>query len=206
MTTECVPGTEAIASLERELFELKKKLSEARRKYPAQDVQEYTFKTLGGRDISLDELFADKRDMLIAHNMGKGCVYCTLWADGFIGFADHLKDRAAFVLLTPDEPSVAAQFSRDRNWNFPVVSSHGTTFKKDMGFEPKPGETMPGVQAFRKDDDGTIRCVGKAFFGPGDDFCAIWHFFDLLEGGAGEWAPKYIYKDTGSCGEGCGCH
>jgi len=30
-------------------------------------------------------------------------------------------------------------------------------------------------------------------FNPGDDFCALWHIFDLLPGGAGDWQAKYRY-------------
>ncbi len=26
-----------------------------------------------------------------------------------------------------------------------------------------------------------------------DDFCALWHIFDLLPGGAGDWDPKFTY-------------
>ena len=42
---------------------------------------------------------------------------------------------------------------------------------------------MPGVSAFSKDGDGRIFRVGRAEFGPGDNFCAIWHFFELLPRG-----------------------
>lgn len=29
---------------------------------------------------------------------------------------------------------------------------------------------------------------------PGDDFCTLWHFFDLLPGGAAGWTPKFSYS------------
>ena len=44
---------------------------------------------------------ATKRDLIVIHNMGASCPYCTLWADGFNGIYDHLADRAAFVALQP---------------------------------------------------------------------------------------------------------
>jgi hypothetical protein len=28
---------------------------------------------------------------------------------------------------------------------------------------------------------------------PGDDFCTVWHRFDLLPEGADDWAPKFTY-------------
>jgi hypothetical protein len=39
-------------------------------------------------------------------------------------------------------------------------------------------------------DDGRIVRTGRAAFGPGDDYCAVWPLFDLLEGGVGKWEPK----------------
>jgi len=35
--------------------------------------------------------------------------------------------------------------------------------------------------------------VSDTGFAPGADFCALWHIFDLLPGGAGDWQPKYRY-------------
>jgi hypothetical protein len=29
---------------------------------------------------------------------------------------------------------------------------------------------------------------------PGDDFCALWHLFDMLPGGVGEWRAKFSYR------------
>lgn len=41
--------------------------------------------------------------------------------------------------------------------------------------------------------DGSIVRTGRASFGPGDPFCAAWHLFDLLAGGAKGWSPKFSY-------------
>jgi hypothetical protein len=35
--------------------------------------------------------------------------------------------------------------------------------------------------------------VSDASFGPGDDFCTLWHLFDLIPEGSGDWQPKYKY-------------
>jgi predicted dithiol-disulfide oxidoreductase (DUF899 family) len=50
------------------------------------------------------------------------------------------------------------------------------------------------VSAFHRNDDGTVVRTGKAIFGPGDDFCALWHLLDLLPGGPKGWEPKYKYE------------
>jgi len=73
-----------------------------------------------------------------------------------------------------------------------MVCSLGDTFTQDMGFHGEDGY-WPGVSAFRRDEDGRMHRVAKSFFGPGDDFCAVWPLFDLLEGGVGDWEPKYRY-------------
>jgi hypothetical protein len=45
---------------------------------------------------------------------------------------------------------------------------------------------------FRREGQKILR-VSDAAWKPGDDFCTVWHFFDLLPGGAAGWAPKFSY-------------
>jgi hypothetical protein len=51
---------------------------------------------------------------------------------------------------------------------------------------------MPGISVFQRRNGKIVR-VSDTAFGPGDDFAAIWHVFDLLPGGAGDWSPQYKY-------------
>ena len=37
-------------------------------------------------------MFGEHDMLLLIHNMGQGCRYCTLWADGFTGFC-HIWNR-----------------------------------------------------------------------------------------------------------------
>jgi hypothetical protein len=48
---------------------------------------------------------------------------------------------------------------------------------------------MPGVSVFRREGDSILR-VSDTSFSPGDDFCSLWHFFDLLPGGVGDWPGR----------------
>ncbi len=206
--------TPRIQALEAQIIDLKKQLSAARREAEPEPVRDYTLRTPAGEPVTLRSLFGDKRDLLVVHNMGQRCVYCTLWADGFIGLAPHLSDRAAFVLSSPDEPAVLQAFAASRSWPFRCVSTHGSTFTRDLGYatlrEATPGNPsppnqpnresyLPGVSAFRLMDDGVIVRTGHTTFGPGDDFCALWPMIDLLHGGTselggrGKWSPKYAY-------------
>lgn len=194
--------TEEIGRLEQAVIDAKAALTKAIRARPPESVRDYTLRLAGsGASVQLSELFGTSRDLLVVHNMGRSCVYCTLWADGFASMYKHIATRCAFVLTTPDAPDAAAAFASARGWTFPIVSHAGGSFAKDLGFVavhrqgPNAGREgfMPGVSALRRNADGTIVRTGTRQFGPGDDFCAIFPMFDLLQDGVGDWQPKYHY-------------
>ncbi len=198
-------ATDEIRALVAEIDTLKRRLSEARRRAVPEVVTDLALRVADGSTWPLEAFFGHKNDLLVVHNMGRRCNYCTLWADGFAGLWHHIADRTAFVLASEDPPEVAAEFAHHRGWPFPVVSIHGTSFAKQLGVEYQPGHQEPGVSAFHRQPDGTIVRTGHSSFGPGDDFCAVWPFFDLLQGGASGWEPKFDYKPRGGCGAGCCC-
>ncbi len=188
-----VSTKDELTQLEREMIDLRKKLMSARKKQPPEPVDDYTLTKADGTKVTLASLFGDKKNLIVIYNMGESCPYCTLWADGFNGVTKHLEDRAAFVVVSPDDPQTQAEFAAGRGWTFRMLSGQGSDFTRDMGFEPEPGKPWPGVSAFHKKDDGTIVRTATAPFGPGDEFCATWHLFDLLADGANDWSPKYSY-------------
>jgi len=187
-----------IDALQNEVDLAKQRLAEARKRRPKEPIEEYVFKDFNGNDVKLSELFGDKDDLIVVHNMGTGCRYCTLWADGFTGLAPHLEDRAAFVVCSPDRPEVQKRFAANRNWTFRMVSAHDNTFFQDMGFWQESGPTSgpwPGVSTFHRDPSGRIFRIAKTHFSPSDDFCAVWPMLDLLEDGSNGWEPKYRYDE-----------
>ncbi|MDH3660041.1 MAG: peroxiredoxin family protein, partial [Alphaproteobacteria bacterium] len=121
----------------------------------------------------------DVDHMLLIHNMGFDCPYCTMWADGFNAVYDHVAAKAAFVLSSPDPIDRQRSEASARGWRFPMVSTKGTTLAKDLGFE-RDGKPLPGVSALIKAPDGTLRRHNMASFGPGDRFCPVWNLVDLL--------------------------
>lgn len=183
-----------IYTAEEELLVLRERIAKLKQQVPRDEVSDYELTTTDGGKITLSKMFGDKNDLILIHNMGKGCRYCTLWADGFTGFVPHLTNRSAFVVTSPDKPEVVKEFSSSRNWNFPIYSAYGTTLFKDMGFESEKGDPWPGVTTFHRDEEGRIYRVSKASFGPGDDFCSIFHLFDLLDDGINGWEPQYSYE------------
>ena len=183
-----------IEALEKEVEAAKQRLSEARHHRPQEPVLDYAFLDWEGNEVHLSDLFGDKDDLIVIHNMGTGCPACTMWADGFSGLAPHLSDRASFVVSSPDKPEVQKRFAQKRNWSFRMVSSHDNRFFQDMGFWSKG--PWPGVSTFRRRPDGSIVRIGRAVFDDGDDFCAVWPLFDLLQDGANGWQPKYAYDES----------
>jgi predicted dithiol-disulfide oxidoreductase (DUF899 family) len=182
-----------VSELQNQIAKLQKALYVARSAL-AEPVQNYAFEATEGSRTMLSELFGDRKDLIIIHNMGWECAYCTLWADGFNGVLPHLESRAAFVVVSPDDPKTQRDFAASRGWKFRMVSCGANTFAEDMGFVRQPEGYWPGVSAFRKNKDGTIVRTGRAEIGPGDNFCAVWHLFDLLADGTDGWEPRYLYQ------------
>src|SRR4051794_7044205 len=87
-----------VEQIEEQIANLYKKMAELRRQIPAEMIRDYELTDWAGNKVAISELFGDKDELIVIHNMGKSCSYCTLWADGFIGITKHLEDRAAFVL------------------------------------------------------------------------------------------------------------
>ena len=185
-----------IQSLTQEVMEKQAKLNELMRSRPAEPVQDFELKGEGGAAVRLSEAFGEHRDLIVIHNMGRGCAYCTLWADGFIGFHPHFLNRAGFVVVSPDAPDVQKEFAESRGWPFRMLSNADSGFTEAMGYVmEKDGKKQwwPGFSTFRKQDDGTIERVAHGYFGPGDAYCGIWHLFAALDGGDGGWGPKFSY-------------
>ncbi len=152
-------------------------------------VRDFAFETTAG-PVLLSALFGEHKDLIVIHNMGASCSYCTLWADGFNGVLPHLNNRAGFVVVSPDAPDVQESLAKSRGWNFTLVSDT-QSFTTAMGYRSTDSVT-PGFSTFRKEGD-VIRRVGHASFGPGDPYSGIWHLFAMLDGGVAKWGPKAAY-------------
>lgn len=178
-----------LAHYRAEIAELRKKMRDAQSAIEPEEVKDYTFRSARGA-MRLSDLFGDKDTLFVIHNMGAACRHCTLWADGFNGVYDHLADRGAFVVASPDAPEKQTEFAASRGWRFPMVSVEGTSFAQDMGYW-RDGP-LPGVSVFKR-RGGKILRVADTSFSSGDDFCIVWHFLNLIPEGGGAWQPKYNY-------------
>jgi predicted dithiol-disulfide oxidoreductase (DUF899 family) len=180
-----------LSAYRRQIAEIRTKMRAVQASVEPEEVPDYEFAASAG-PVRLSALFGGKDDLVVIHNMGASCPYCTLWADGYNGIYRHLADRAAFVVASPDRPDAQRKFAESRGWKFPMVSHRGTSFAADMGYRSAEGGWLPGLSVFRRDGTRILR-VSDTGCSPGDDFCALWHILDLLPEGAGDWAPRFKY-------------
>lgn len=189
-----------IEALETEVKERRDRLVELRRRLARGEVENYQLRDADG-PVRLSELFEDRDDLLVIHNMGSSCRYCTLWADGLDGMLPHLEDRTAIALVSPDTPETQQKFAAGRGWSFRTVSDAEGRFTDEMGFiqewEGEMGQ-WPGFSTFHKDSAGTIHHIASDSFGPGDVYCGLWNLFDHLESGVDGWEPKHHYERAGA--------
>ena len=173
-----------IAAIQREMRELQAGVEPER-------VDDHEFDGWRG-PVKLSELFGDKRDLILIHNMGVGCTSCTMWADGFNGVYDHLASRAAFAVVSPDPIETQRKAAAERGWRFPMVRYRDEDFARAMGaWSPRYGFDA-AISVFRRDGDRIVR-VSQAELGPFDGYCVVYHLFDLVPGADPNWEPRYSY-------------
>ena len=155
------------------LFELTQKVAKLRRDSPPTPVKNYKFKTTEG-EVGLLDLFGNKDILFVVHNMGQGCRYCTLWADGMNGYVNHLESQFSLVVVSKDDPQTQRAFANSRGWRFNMASHGAGEYIKEQTVVM--GESnMPGLVCYtRKGQD--IFKKNVASFGPRD-----------------EWTPQYNY-------------
>lgn len=186
-----MPETQTeLQKAERELFELNKKIFQLRKDTQATPVKNYQFKTLEG-EVSLLELFGKKETLFVIHNMGQGCRYCTLWADGFNGFVQHLESEFAVALVSKDSPELQRAFANSRQWRFKMAAHGGGNYILEQSVVA--GEAnMPGIVCYLRKGDQIFRKNAAAFC-PGDEFCSQWNILSLTGMSDADWIPQFNY-------------
>lgn len=179
-----------IQKLETQIGELTEKLAALRKSSSGQEIKNYQLKTMSG-EVSLFDLFGGRNQLLAIHNMGQGCRYCTVWADGLNDLLPHLEDSMAVVLLSKDSPEAQRQFANSRGWKFRLASHGDSDYMNDQNL-PGSGKNAPGAVLYER-KNGTIIRKNWSTFGPGDQFCALWHFLSLAGIGDKDWTPQYSY-------------
>lgn len=179
-----------IAELEREIFDLTARLNRLRKAAEPEPVPDYRFATLSG-DVTLLDLFADRQHLLAIHNMGQGCRFCTLWADGFNGVLAHLESVMSVVLLSRDPPGLQRDFANSRNWRFRLASHDGGSYIREQTVMDG-GNNMPGAVLYERSGDRVLR-RNSVVFGPGDLYCSLWNLLALAGMDEDDWTPQFRY-------------
>lgn len=179
-----------ITELERQIFELTAKLNELRCKNDGAEVKNYAFETLNGPTTLLD-LFGTQDTLLVIHNMGQGCRYCTLWADGLNGFVPHLESTMSLVLVSKDAPDLQRRFANSRGWCFNLASHGGGEYIREQTVM-EGANNMPGAVVYERKGDAIYR-KNSCIFGPGDLYCPMWVLLGMAGLGENAWTPQYKY-------------
>lgn len=168
-------------TLDLEMVELEKQLG-------GQALADYELTRHDGSKVRLSELFGEHTQMVLVHNMGFACNYCTLWAEGFNGYFQHLESgeyghRAKFLLVSNDRPDQQLAGASQRGWKFDMLSCRDTSLSADLGYQTQDKDKVhyhPGMVIVQKLQDGTLRRHLKTEIGPGDNFMGLFHIFSRL--------------------------
>lgn len=158
-------------------------LAARRRRLPMVALGDYDFTGPGG-PLKFSDVFAGRPQLIVYQFMDNGpdelCPGCTTMMDN-IPHLDHLNRRGITWSMVSNMPIEQLNQLRERfDWQFPYVSSRGTTFSADCG----AGQYF-GLSAFLKTPDGihqTYFATGRA----GDRIRFDFNMMDLAPYGRSE--------------------
>lgn len=179
-----------IESIEKNIYEMALKLEKLRKAAKPVEIKNYKFQNSSG-ETSLLKLFKDNTKLLVIHNMGQACRWCTSWADAINGVLPHLESEFSVVLVSKDSPEIQRNFALSRKWNFEMASHAGSEYIIEQS--TKKGEkNMPGVVFYERQGDKIFR-KNSSIFGPGDFYNPLFHLVTLGGIGFEEFTPQYSY-------------
>jgi predicted dithiol-disulfide oxidoreductase (DUF899 family) len=124
---------------EKDLTRRSDQLAKQRQALPWVRVDEdYRFDTEDGK-ASLADLFRGRSQLLVYHFMfgpdyKAGCPSCSMIADGFDGFAEHLANHDVMLWAISRAPLAKLQaYEKRMGWTFPWASSFGSDFNAGYG-------------------------------------------------------------------------
>jgi predicted dithiol-disulfide oxidoreductase (DUF899 family) len=191
--------------------------------------EDYVFEGIGAsgqaEELKLSQLFAPDQDTLIVYSFMFGperdapCTGCTHFLDALDGAAQHIRQRAAFVVVAKSPLARLQALARERGWTgLRLLSTNGNHYDRDyfgdstglpesvreqQEFKPNEEWDMPILNVFRR-EGGKIR----HFWGsellyvpaePGQEYRhndllnPLWNMLDLTPAGRGDFDPKLRY-------------
>ena len=183
-------SAQKIAELERQIAELTSEVLTLRKAAVGAPTRNHVFATPAG-ETTLRDLFGDRDRLLVIQNMGQGCRYCTLWADGLNGLLQHLESAFAVALVSKDAPATQRRFANERGWRFQLASHGDGDYIREEAAWKGEGPSA-GVVLYERDGDAIVR-KNSSVFGPGDLYCAMWPLLGLAGLDGDSWTPQYAY-------------
>lgn len=183
-------SSKRITELQKQIFDLIGELETLQRSNSGDEVPNYSFATEHG-EVSLLDLFGGRDKLLLIHNMGQGCRYCTMWADGLNGILSHLESAMAVALVSKDAPELQRRMANSRGWRFRLASHGGGDYIKEQTVS-EGSDNYPGVATYKRDGDRITR-LNSSIFGPGDLYCSTWNLLAMAGIGFDDWTPQYAY-------------
>ena len=195
--------------------------------------EDYIFEEIGASGAfvktRLSELFGPASDSLIIYNFmfprdsqdtrppgtetstrrlrlfESPCPSCVALLDQLDGAARHVRHRLNFVVVAKTSATNLASFGKERGWRFlRLLSSGGTSFKRDYHGETASGEQRPMLNVFSR-TDGEIRHFwsSELLYAPADQgqdprhlgtLEPLWTIFDFTpEGRPSGWEEQLSY-------------
>jgi predicted dithiol-disulfide oxidoreductase (DUF899 family) len=143
---------DALLTEEKELTRRGDELARKRRDLLWVPVEKtYRFETEGGTK-TLADLFDGRSQLIVYHFMfgppyTAGCPVCTSIADTLAPQVPHLRAKDTTLLLASRAPLAKLLAYRERmGWDIPWVSSGGSDFNRDLGFQYTEEELKPFLE------------------------------------------------------------
>ena len=143
---------DALLKEEKELTRRGDALARKRRELPWVPIEkDYRFETESGTK-TLADLFDGRSQLLVYHFMfgpdwDAGCPVCSSIADTLAPQVPHLKARDTTLLLASRAPLDKLLAYRERmGWEIRWVSSEGSDFNRDLGFQSTREELRPFLE------------------------------------------------------------
>jgi predicted dithiol-disulfide oxidoreductase (DUF899 family) len=209
----------ALLEKEKALTRARDALSAERRALPWVRIEkEYVFDGPQGK-VTLAELFDGRSQLFIKHfMMGPGqahhCVGCFFEVDHIEGILVHLENHDVTYAAVARAPIGEIETVRRRmGWEFPFVSSFGSSFNYDfnVSFTPEQlatksafynfRQTDPGMvdlsgnSVFYKDEDGQIFHTFSSFGRGGESSLGSYGILDMMPKGRNETGPHHSLAD-----------
>jgi predicted dithiol-disulfide oxidoreductase (DUF899 family) len=161
--TEWLSARKSLLQKEKDLTRAQDALAKERRSLPIYPITTpYTFTASDGSTVTLSDLFAGRRQLIIYHFMfspenDAGCSACSFCADNFPHLS-HLNARdTSFVIISRTPIAKINAFKERMGWTFPWYSSLDSQFNYD--FHTSMDESKAPI-AYNFDDKETLEKKG----------------------------------------------